>query len=485
MTNPIPKAEPGKSTLSVFSPEFYFPEDEAVQSAGRRSVWLIVLTVLLVLAFFGVVYLFWQQASLDKQVDDLSEQFSSAKVNLNNRLDGINDQLSSLENQVAGLHPAEQVWQINGRIQTLDTLSPFTGALMMVEIKGEAEDGWQVVAVKPSGEYAITFVHPLTRLWVRVQLANLPEGWEAQLDGSSGRWTAVSANTFEAQFNSVAEAGAEGLVVNVGVTRTFEGAVQLGSAPGFLPPNTSISLHERDQNGDWREVASQVMGPEGRFNFSYPSAVDNPAYRLQANFGPEYETVLASQSEWEVDEEGLMTTRPQLSNNVNMAYEVTAVTLAAESFQPIDERWIANISSEDSSTIYYTVPITDGLQAVQSHLYLPPGAYQMAVWTPIEAAVDAAVRYIVEVENGISEGAEICPAFISMQQERVAGNQSWWDVTADDNVGQFLRVQSFGGQVTVTVRPAESAAASTLMGLGPIRFIIVQPELNQPIVPCQ
>lgn len=468
----------------AFLPESFFSleqEKNVVVAPTKRSPWLVVLAILVVVVGIGAIVLFIQVQNLAGQIENLSTQMTTDLDNLNGRLDSVSSQLSNLENRVSSLHMEEVGWQINGRIQTLGTGNPYTGGFVIVEAINPDTSDWQDVGVRPGGEFSLSYAYPNEPLQVRVTLTNLPQGWQAQLDASAGSWAATGGNTFEAMFNSPAEAQ-HPLVVNIGVTRSFSGMVQLGQLAGNLPPETAVTLFEQGAGGNWRQVDSQLLQSDGRFSFTYPSAVEHPAYRLEATFGPAYEVILSANGVAQ-DGNGVLINQPQPNNEVNLVYELTAVTLTADKWQPIDDNWNVNISPDGYT--YYTAIITESLQPLQGAIYLPPGTYQIDVWTPVEDPVDAAVQYIVEIDNGVSEGASNCQSFVSVQSERVQEDQQWWDFTTTTGDSRLLRLQSNGGTVLVRVTPAANAANGTQMGVGPVQFSVIQIEPERPIVPCQ
>ena len=380
------------------------------------------------------------------------------------------------------LETSEVGWQINGRIQTLGTGNPYTRGFVIVEAKSPDASDWQDIGMRPGGEFSLPFAYPDESLQVRVTLTNLPEGWQAQLNASAGSWTATGGNTFEAMFNSAAEAQ-QPLVVNIGVTRSFSGMVQLGQLAGNLPPETAVTLQEQGADGNWRQAGTQIVQLDGSFSFTYPSSAENPAYRLEANFGSAYETTLSADGAGQIDDNGVLITQPRPNNEVNLVYELTSVNLTAEKWQPIDQNWTVNTSSDGYT--YYTATITESLQSLQGEIFLPPGAYQMAVWTPVEEPVNATVQYTVEIDNGVSEGAPICQPFVSVQSERVQDDQSWWDFTTATNDSRSLRLQSNGGNASVRIIPSTNAENGTLLGVGPVQFLIIPIEPERPIEPCQ
>ena len=144
----------------AFLPESLFTSEEektVVAAPAKRSPWLIILTILVILVGSIIGVLFGQVQDLAGQIEDLSTQMTTDINNLNGRLDTISSQIPDLERRVLTLETSEVGWQINGRIQTLGTGNPYTRGFVIVEAKSPDASDWQDIGMRPGGEFSLPF----------------------------------------------------------------------------------------------------------------------------------------------------------------------------------------------------------------------------------------------------------------------------------------------------------------------------------------
>lgn len=475
-------------------------ESERVETKTRESHW--GQTVMWIVLLLAVVFLY-TGLFLGLFPQYRNDQAGETNFVDGTKLDALEATVTALQGGVLALSPTVEGvgsgdgeqdmwnWQINGRLQKRNSNDIFSDVLTIIKVKGQTDGDWELVDILPGGDFHIQYVHQREPLNVRVTFANMPAGWQTELNASSTGWRQVegASHTFEALFNEPQNVS---LVADTYVERTFTGVVTLGtnSEPiaDFPPaprPNVLVHLEAQGDDEQWRHVGEGVTGEDGRFVITHKSTTDNPVYRLYADIDPIYETALHSQSDGHSDVDKWVITHSKLANEVDLVYVVTAVALPIEHAQLVGPDWVPNVAADSQQ--FFITALTDETRATWSDIYLPPGNYKMEVWTPMEQAVTAQIRYTVDIENGISEGDPNCTsAYISIQADRKNdANGYWWDFASGNQT--TLLVQSNGGSIVVTVLPNANAGIQTgvMLGLGPVRFIVVQGEPERAIEPCQ